>query len=420
MKKVTIIGLGYVGLPLALLAADKGYDVTGLDLDQKKIGLINQRKDPIGEPYIQEKLKKTSLRVTSSPSPIDESDIVIICVPTPVNEDYQPDLRPVRGAVTTAAQHIKKGALLIVESTINPGVSEEVVIPLLEEESGLKVNQDIFVAHCPERINPGDPKWDVTNIPRVVGASNDKGLRLAAQFYESIVAAPIKKMTSLKEAEACKVVENSFRDVNIAFVNELAKSFTKLGINVKNVIEGASTKPFAFMAHYPSLGVGGHCIPVDPYYLIEYARDNGFEHEFLALARSINNSMPAFAVSQLTDALNERGLSLKGRRVTVLGLSYKANVGDDRESPSYKLLRILEEKQAKVVVYDPYFPQKSTAKTMEEALKHAEAVVLATSHNEFLKYNYTKVPLKVFMDGKNAIEPTKVHPDTAYRGIGTR
>jgi nucleotide sugar dehydrogenase len=420
MKKVTIIGLGYVGLPLALLAADKGYDVTGIDLDEAKIDLINKRQDPIGEPYIKEKLKNTTLKAATGPAAIAKSDIIIICVPTPVNDDYQPDLGPVRGAVTTTAKHIKKGAILILESTINPGVSEEVVIPLLEKESGLKANRDVFVSHCPERINPGDPKWNVTNIPRVVGSSNAAGLKQTAEFYESIIDAPIKRMGSLKEAEACKVVENSFRDVNIAFVNELAKSFTKLGINVKNVIEGASTKPFAFMAHYPSLGVGGHCIPVDPYYLIEYARDNGFEHEFLALARSINNSMPAFAVEQLNEVLNEKGLPLKGLKVTVLGVSYKANVGDDRESPSYKLIRILKAKKAKVVVYDPYFPKKSDVKNMAAALKGAEAVVLAANHSEFLEYDYKKVPIKVFMDGKNALSPKKLHPATVYRGIGTR
>src|SRR6185295_10084612 len=185
-----------------------------------------------------------------------------------------------------------------------------------------KVGQTIYVAHCPERINPGDPKWHVGNINRVLGADSATGLELAYDLYSRLVDASVMKMGSLKEAEAVKVVENSFRDINIAFVNELAMSFSKLGINVKNVIDGASTKPFSFMPHYPSIGVGGHCIPVDPYYLIEYARGYGFEHEFLSLARSINNHMPEFTVEQLADGLNEVGKNIKGTRVTVLGLSY--------------------------------------------------------------------------------------------------
>jgi len=420
LKKVSVVGLGYVGLPLALLSADKGYNTIGIDLDKDKLKKISNGIDPIGEPYIKKMLKSTTLTVTADASKIADADINIICVPTPVKEDYQPDLGPVKGALAVVAKHAKKGSILIVESTINPGVCDEVVIPFLENEAKLVVNKDIFVSHCPERINPGDTKWDVTNIPRVVGSSSDKGLKLTADFYEKIIDAPIKKMRSLKEAEACKVVENSFRDVNIAFVNELAKSFTKLGINVKNVIDGAATKPFAFMPHYPSVGVGGHCIPVDPYYLIEYARDYGFEHEFLSLARSINNSMPEFTVNQLADTLNETGKSINGSTVAILGLSYKANVGDDRESPSYKLIDILKDKKANIVTFDPYFMDKSTATSIEDALKGADAVIVASNHNEFIKYNYKNHKLAVVIDGKNALDSKRVHTETIYRGIGTR
>lgn len=418
MKNVVVIGLGYVGLPLALRAADKGYSVIGLDLDEQKLSKIKAGEDPIGEDFIKELLPKTTLTVTNDDSVIAEADIILICVPTPVKDGFQPDLNPVKGAVSSVCKGVKKGVVVIVESTINPGVCDEVVIPQIEE-SGLKVNQDLVVSHCPERINPGDERWNVTNIPRVVGSSSEEGLKQTAEFYESIIDAPIKRMGSLKEAEACKVVENSFRDVNIAFVNELAKSFTKLGINVKNVIDGAATKPFAFMAHYPSLGVGGHCIPVDPYYLIEYARGYGFEHEFLALARSINNSMPHFTVQRLADGLNESGMAIKGTKVTVLGLSYKANVGDDRESPSYELIELLEQKGAEVTVYDPYFSEKSTTPSLEEALKDAEAVVLASNHQEFVEANYSMFNLKAFVDGKNAIDKSNLNKETVYRGIGT-
>ncbi len=314
---------------------------------------------------------------------------------------------------------MKPGTLVIIESTINPGVCDEVVIPLIEKVSNLKLNKDFFVSHCPERINPGDKKWNVENIPRVAGGSSQVGLDKTIQFYESIIDAPIKPMGSIKEAEAVKVVENSFRDVNIAFVNELAMSFTKMGIDVKNVIDGASTKPFAFMAHYPSIGVGGHCIPVDPYYLIEYARGYGFEHEFLSLARSINNHMPEFTVEQLADGLNEVGLPLKDAKIIVLGLSYKANVADDRESPSYKAIKILKEKGADVTTYDPYILSGSSTGSLEDALKGRDAVVLATNHEEFLEIKPNELEVKVFVDGKNAFNRKEFEKHgIVYRGIG--
>lgn len=421
MDRVVILGLGYVGLPLALLAAKKGYDVTGVDLDEDKLAKINKHQDPLGDEYIARNIKDTTFKALSSPKAVANSNIVIICVPTPVKNDFQPDLAPLKSAATAVAKNMSKDTLVIVESTINPGVCDEIIIPLIEKEAKMKVNRDFYVSHCPERINPGDEKWSVENIPRVVGASNEKGLTRAVKFYETIVDASIRPMGSIKEAEACKVVENSFRDINIAFVNELAKSFTKLGINVKNVIDGAATKPFAFMPHYPSVGVGGHCIPVDPYYLIEYARDYGFEHEFLALARSINNSMPEFTVDQLIDGLNEQGLTVKGTRIALLGLSYKANVADDRESPSYKVLSILKDKAADVVTYDPYIPRKSTVKSLDEALNGAAAVILATNHREFLDIDFNKPGLKVIVDGKNCLDSTKLKKaGLVYKGIGVQ
>lgn len=418
-KKVSVVGLGYVGLPLALLASKKGFDVTGVDLNTEKITKINAHEDPIEDEYVAKNIGQTSLKASDNFDSIKSSEIVIICVPTPVKHDYQPDLTPLKSAATAVAKEISKNSLIIIESTINPGVCDEVIIPLLEEESGLKINQDFYVSHCPERINPGDKKWSVENIPRVAGSSNDTGLKLTTDFYEAIIDALIKPMGSIKEAEAVKVVENSFRDVNIAFVNELAMSFTKLGIDVKNVIDGASTKPFAFMPHYPSVGVGGHCIPVDPYYLIEYARGYGFEHEFLSLARSINNHMPEFTVEQLADALNEVGYTLKGTGVLVLGLSYKPDVADDRESPSYKVIHILESKGAKVKTYDPYVLKKSSVKSLEEALKDVDAILLATSHKEFMNINPRKLNIKAFVDGKNAFSRNDFQETgIVYRGIG--
>jgi UDP-N-acetyl-D-glucosamine dehydrogenase len=340
IKKIAVVGLGYVGLPLALLAEEKGFQVTGIDLDTKKIESLSAKKATIDEPIINRQIEQTRIDFTSKLSGIATMDAVIICVPTPVDGNKTPDLKPVINAVKSTAPSMKAGSLLVIESTINPGVCDELIIPLIEKESKHRVGETIHLAHCPERINPGDPKWNVSNINRVVGADSKKGLELAYEFYRTLVDAEIMKMGSLKEAEAVKIVENSFRDINIAFVNELAMSFNKLGININNVINGAATKPFAFMPHYPGIGVGGHCIPVDPYYLIEYARGKGFNHEFLKLARSINEGMPKFVVDTIIEALIKNGnpQSLKGKNAVVLGLSYKPNVADDRMSPSYSIV----------------------------------------------------------------------------------
>jgi UDP-N-acetyl-D-glucosamine dehydrogenase len=279
-KTISIIGLGYVGLPLALLAAKKGYRVIGVIKNPEKAKLINERISPIQDEKIIEDLKTTTLEATTDFSRIKEAIIVIVCVPTPIDCNHMPNLEPVESATRNVGIYLQKGQTVIMESTVNPGVCEEVMLPILEKESGLKSGIDFYFAHCPERINPGDPKWNVENINRVVGSLEEKGLDIATSFYQSILTGSIMRMGNLKEAEACKVVENSFRDINIAFVNELALSFAKLGIDAVRVIDGAATKPFAFMAHYPGCGVGGHCIPVDPYYLIEYAKKKGFFHDF--------------------------------------------------------------------------------------------------------------------------------------------
>jgi nucleotide sugar dehydrogenase len=424
MKKVAVVGLGYVGLPLAFLAEKKGFDVIGLDTDSKKLNLLAKKIPVIDDEVANERLKKSKILFTNSSSKLKDRDIVIICVPTPVDSKKMPNLSIVKSAVESSAKHMKTGSLLVIESTINPGVCNEVVIPLIEEFSDHKVGKTIHVAHCPERINPGDPKWSVDNINRVVGADSEKSLSMAYDFYSKLIDAKVKKMGSLKEAEAVKIVENTFRDVNIAFVNELAKSFNKLGINVNNVIDGAATKPFSFMPHYPGIGVGGHCIPVDPYYLIEYARGNDFEHEFLSLARTINESMPAYSVGLLEQALAEKtGKSLKGTQIAVLGLSYKADVGDDRESPAYKIISLLKEKEAEVSTYDPHLPEKSSTKSIKEVLADKDAVVLVTAHSEFLKIKPESFSgLSVLLDGRTALLSQKNKLQSlgvTYLGIGT-
>jgi len=422
-KTIAVIGLGYVGLPLALLAERKGFSVRGIDIDTKKIEKLQGGELPFLDSEVEEYLiKAKNISFSVDFSPVAESSIVIICVPTPVHSDHVPDLSPVIGASEGVAKFLQKGQLVILESTVNPGVCESIVIPILEKESGLKCGEDFYLAHCPERINPGDKRWNVENINRVVGASSKEGLQKAVDFYKAVIIGDIKPMDSLKEAEAVKVVENSFRDINIAFVNELAMSFSKLGIDVVNVIEGAATKPFAFMPHFPGCGVGGHCIPVDPYYLIEYAKKNGFEHDFLSLARRINNKMPRFTAKKVMHGLNENKLPINGAKVAVLGLSYKSDIDDCRESPSFEIIKALENFGANVVTYDPFVLGRSTVKSLDEAIKDAQAVVIATAHKVFkeLTPDYLlKNGVKVVVDGRNCLPKEKfIEAGIIYKGVG--
>lgn len=420
---VTIVGIGYVGLPLACLCGEKGYTTFGISKEKAKVNMINKGISPIkGDKELATWVAKKYFTATTSFESVKKSDIVVICVPTPIDHMHNPDLEPVRSASKNIAKYLRKGQLVVMESTVNPGVCEEVIQPILEKGSGLRAGKDFYLAHSPERINPGDPKWNVRNIPRCVGALSQTGLKKAVKFYRSILEGEVRPMKSIKEAEATKIIENSFRDINIAFVNELAKSFEVLGIDLVDVIEGAKTKPFAFMAHYPSCGVGGHCIPVDPYYLIERARVAGFDHRFLKLARDINNSMPAYTVEQLMKGLNQIRKPLKGTRVGLLGLSYKANVDDLRESPALDILDLLKKEGAIVDTFDPYFPDRSTVKDLESLLRKVEAVVVATNHREFMEVPtsaFKKNGVKVIVDGKNCLDKSKlVAAGIVYRGIG--
>lgn len=422
-EKIAVIGLGYVGLPLALLADKKGYEVVGIDTNREKIQLISKKVSPISDQRISKELEKSHLTASTDFAQIKGASSIIICVPTPVYDNFLPNLEPIIKASQGIGPHLEKGQLVILESTVNPGITENTVLPILEKASNLMGGKDFYLAHCPERINPGDQKWTVENIPRVVGSLEEKGLKKAISFYSSILTGKIKAMTSLKEAEACKVVENSFRDINIAFVNELAQSFSLLGIDIVKVIDGAATKPFAFMAHYPGCGVGGHCIPVDPYYLIEYAKQNGFNHDFLAWARRVNNDMPYFTAQRTLDGLNSAKIPINGAKIAVLGLSYKANIDDTRESPSYQIIKRLTQYGAKIITFDPHTLAKSDVKSLEEALRKSKAVVVATSHDYFKQKLTPELLLshkiKVIVDGRNFLpKDSFINAGLIYRGIG--
>lgn len=418
---VTVVGIGYVGLPLACVIAKKGYKTYGLDLNKEAVNKVNQKKSPFKDEFVSKLLPQVNLEATTDPKVLKNTDIAVICVPTPVDEKSLPVFKPLIGAVKSIVSNFKKGILVVVESTINPGVCEEIVLPLFEEK-GLKVGKDFYLAHCPERINPGDPKWNVVNINRCVGGVTRKCLDKTVSFYRSVIKGKITPMKSIKEAEATKTIENAFRDVNIAFVNELAKSFDKMDIDLADVIKGASSKPFGFMPHWPSRGVGGHCIPVDPYYLIEKARKVGFEHDFLKLARRINNSMPHYTVKTLAKELNEVGRAVNGARIGILGASYKANVDDMRDSPYFHIKKEILERRGKVEVFDPYVERESTVKDLKGLLKKSEALVLVTDHRDFQKVTpgvCRKNGIKVVIDGMNFLDKEGfIKAGIRYKGIG--
>lgn len=421
IKTVTVIGLGYVGLPLACLLAEKGNKVYGLDIDKGRIDLINKGISPINDESLKKKLEKVKITATADGGVIAESEVIVICVPTPVDINNHPDLAPLTSAAKTISKNLKKWQLVIIESTIFPGTTEEIIKPILEN-SGLSAGRDFHLAHCPERIDPGNKKWGISNLPRVVGATTKEGLARAVEFYKGFVDAEVTALSSVKAAEAVKITENTFRDINIAFVNEMAMSFDSMGIDVVEVIKGAATKPFSFLPHYPGCGVGGHCIPVDPYYLIEKANQNGFDHTFLKLARSINKGMPEYTVKLVTEELNQIGKSIKGSRIGVLGLAYKADVDDIRESPSFEIIALLKKRGAGLSVYDPYVREKSTVSSLNELLKKAEYLLITTDHSEFREMDLEKLKqnnIKIVIDGRNCLDKDKVTGlGIRYKGIG--
>ncbi|MCR4325872.1 MAG: nucleotide sugar dehydrogenase [Patescibacteria group bacterium] len=421
ITSIGVVGLGYVGLPLAILAASRGFRVVGFDIDDVKVAQLARREAHFLSSEEAALFKHTpTLSVTANERDFERLDAYIICVPTPVHENHLPDLRPLESACAIVGPHIKHGTLVVIESTVSPGVCEEVALPILERSSG-RSRDDFHFAHCPERINPGDKDWNVHTISRVIGARTPHDLERASKLYENLIDAEIVQMGSIKEAEAVKMVENAFRDVNIAFVNELAISFDRAGIDLVNVIRGASTKPFGFVPFYPGCGVGGHCIPVDPYYLIRYGKRNGFEHRFLIAARRVNSRMPLYAVSVLEEALKEKKKKLSGAVVAILGLAYKRDVPDVRESPAAVIHDALLRKGVAVRTFDPYVPG-TTAKRLEDALSGVDAALVATDHTQFCSLTpqyFESHGVDVVVDGRNCLDKEAfMNSRILYRGIG--
>jgi len=425
MATVTVVGLGYVGLPLACLAVRKGHSVKGFDINPETVEAVNAGKSPIQDSSLSREISslKGKLRAfTSVEKAFENAEVILVCVPTPVDKSRHPDLSPLKNAVTTIAKHIEKGALVIIESTIYPGVTEEIVLPIFKQK-GLIPGKDFYLAHCPERIDPANPEWNVSNIPRVLGGIDRRSEEKAENFYNSILDAPVKVLSSLKAVEAVKITENTYRDINIAFVNELAQSFDKLGIDVTEVINAASTKPFGYTAFYPGPGVGGHCIPVDPYYLIERAKMEGFSHAFLELARKVNDSMPGYVVKLTEQELSKQNKKLENSKIAILGIAYKRSVDDARESPAIKIQQILKEQKANLQIFDPYIPEKSNSPSIEKALENADAIILATDHKEIVNALTPQLlkekNIKLIIDARNALEKKKfLNEGINYKGIG--
>lgn len=403
MKQVCVIGLGYVGLPLARRSAEIGYRVVGVEKNKQVLTRLREDELLFSE-------------VSNSSVSADASDIILICVPTPINTDKTPDLSYINGALTELGKHLKKGQLVCIESTVYPGYCETIGREILESASGLTAGKDFYLVHCPERVNPGDEEWTVANIPRVIGGNDKESLNKGLQFYKTITEGEIHTVDNMAEAEASKMVENAFRDINIAFVNELAKSFDDTNIDIMNVINASATKPFGYMPFYPGLGVGGHCIPVDPEYLISAAKGRGFDHEILKVARHINDGMIQYIADKLDKLCSSHRISRPN--ILILGLAYKPNVGDMRESQAVRLMDLLISRGYLVKAYDPYV--SPVGESVASLLNDAEAVVLATAHDSFNDLvdqlnNHPKI--KLIIDTTNKLDPNLLE-FAQYSGVG--
>jgi UDP-N-acetyl-D-glucosamine dehydrogenase len=405
--KVGIIGQGYVGLPLALVFEEAGFSVIGFDVDPEKIEKLRRGESyirHIGADRVAAAAKSGRFTATSDFNLLSECDAILICVPTPLGHHREPDLSFVHGTAEEIAKRLRRGQLVVLESTTYPGTTDEEVLPRLEA-SGLKLGEDFLLAFSPEREDPGNPSFSTRTIPKVVGGVDRASTEVSAALYGSVIERVVP-VSSSRVAESSKLLENIYRSVNIALVNELKVTFDRMGIDIWEVIEAAKTKPFGFTPFYPGPGLGGHCIPLDPFYLAWKAAEYGSWTRFIELAGEINTQMPRYVVSKVAEGLNVLGKPLRGAKVLVLGLAYKANIDDDRESPSYELIELLSSAGAQVEYCDPYFPVARPVRKHKlhlqsvpctaEAFGRFDAVVVSTAHDQFKNPSlYERVPLVV-------------------------
>jgi UDP-N-acetyl-D-glucosamine dehydrogenase len=356
--KIAVVGLGYVGLPLSLQFANSGVSVLGLDIDPVKVDSLNQGRSyirHISSQKIADAIQAGTFSASTDFSRVKEVTAIIICVPTPLNKNREPDISYILDTGKSIARYLQRGTLVVLESTTYPGTTDEDLREALEVGSGLEAGRDFHLAFSPEREDPGNPESHVASIPKVVGAYTPACLERATELYSKAVQTLVP-VSSCRAAEATKLLENTFRSVNIALVNELKTVYGAMGIDIWEVITAAKTKPFGFMAFYPGPGLGGHCIPIDPFYLTWKAREYGQHTRFIELAGEVNTAMPRHVVQKVVEALNEESKAVKGSKVLVVGLAYKADVDDERQSPSYVLMDLLKDRGAQVSYYDPYVP----------------------------------------------------------------
>jgi UDP-N-acetyl-D-glucosamine dehydrogenase len=410
--RVGVIGLGYVGLPLAVEFARAGFAVTGFDVDASKVSAINEGRSyipDVADADLAEVVRAGRLTATADVSKMGEMDAVDICVPTPLRKTRDPDLSYVVKAVESVVATLRRGQLVILESTTYPGTTDEVVQPMLET-TGLRAEQDFFLAFSPERVDPGNAQFTTRSIPKVVGGVGPASTQMATELYGAVVSSVVP-VSSTRVAEMVKLLENTFRAVNIGLVNEIALMCRQMDIGVWEVIDAARTKPFGFMPFYPGPGLGGHCIPVDPFYLSWKARQNGFECRFIELAGQVNGSMPAYVVERVADALNSVRKPINGSTVHLFGVAYKKNVSDVRESPALGVIEQLQKRGAVISYTDPFVPDLSHAGfplvsvPFDEAVSSADCAVITTDHELFDYARIAAMPLVV--DTRNALQTFK-------------
>ncbi len=384
---VGIVGLGYVGLPLAVEMARAGFTVTGIDVDAGKVSSLSEGRsyvEDVDQSLLASLVETKKLRGTIDFSAIAELDTINICVPTPLRKSKDPDMSYVVAAAEQVGQYVHPGMLVILESTTYPGTTEELILPILER-SGLREGRDFFLCFSPERVDPGNPNFQTRNIPKVVGGISPQSTELAVLLYSQAIE-NVVPVSSTKVAEMVKLLENTFRMINIGLANEMAVLCDRMEINVWEVIEAAATKPFGFMPFYPGPGLGGHCIPVDPFYLSWKSKQAGAEARFIELAGQVNGQMPLFVVEKVQAALNDRGKPVKGSRIHVVGVAYKRNVNDTRESPALDVIALLEKRGAKITYTDPHVPHlrwdggSLNSQPLEESAAASDCVVIVTDH----------------------------------------
>ena len=426
--RIAVVGLGYVGLPLSLQFARCGATVLGLDIDPTKVAALNAGRSyikHIAPADIKAMVDSKAFSASTDFALVREVSAIIICVPTPLNKNREPDISYITETGKAFAPYLQKGTLVVLESTTYPGTTDEDLREVIEKGSGLKAGTDFHLAFSPEREDPGNPSSVVATIPKVVGGFTPACLAKAVALY-SVAIKTLVPVSSCRVAEATKLLENTFRGVNIALVNELKIVYSAMGIDVWEVINAAKTKPFGFMAFYPGPGLGGHCIPIDPFYLTWKAREYGQHTRFIELAGEINTGMPEYVIHRVADALNDRSKAVKGSNVLVLGLAYKPNVDDDRESPSYVLMDMLKERGAKVSYHDPYVPVVRPTREHphwagtpsvpwnRETLQGFDAVLLATNHQSV---NYQELAdwAPCIIDTRNAMASIKTKPGQVWK-----